>query len=179
MAKAKSSSSKKKASSSQGKTSTATSAPPKEILRNKRALRDYHVEEKYEAGLVLKGTEVKSLRNGKANFVDSYAEIKHGEAWLYGLDIQPYEHASHENHEPRARRKLLLHQREIEELADHANRKGNTLVALKLYWKNGKVKAEIAAARGKAAPDKREDLKAKVAKRETDRAMANFNRGRG
>lgn len=140
-------------------------------------MRDFHVIESYEAGIVLKGCEVKSLRAGKANFVDCYARVENGEAWLYGLDIQPYTHAGHDRPDPRAKRKLLLHQREINELHRHVTQKGNTLVALKLYWKNGKAKINLAAAKGKGAPDKRQDLKAKTDKREAQRAMAEYNRG--
>lgn len=149
-----------------------------EAIRNRKAYHEYHILEKYVAGLVLKGTEVKSLRMGRANFVDAYARIEKGEAWLYGLDIQPYPHASHTQHEPRAARKLLLHRREIDEMHEHATTKGNTLVALSLFWEKGRAKVEIGAARGKHVADKRHTLKAKAEKRESDREMANFNRRR-
>ncbi len=158
------------------KAQSQTKSKTPETLKNRRALRDFHVIETFEAGIVLKGSEVKSLRAGKANFVDSYARVEKDEVWLYGFDIQPYEHASHEKHDPRAKRKLLLHRREINELHRHVTQKGNTLVALKVYWKNGKAKIALAAAKGKAAPDKRQDLKAKAEKRESDRAMAAYNR---
>ena len=151
-------------------------SPPSEIIRNRKAYHEYHILEKYVAGLVLKGTEVKSLRMGRANFVDTYARVEKGEAWLYGLDIQPYIHASHTQHEPRAPRKMLLHRREIEELHAHASTKGNTLVALRLFWEKGRAKVEIGAAKGKLQADKRQTLKAKAEKRESDREMANFNR---
>lgn len=147
-----------------------------DIIRNRKAYHDYHILEKYVAGLVLKGTEVKSLRMGRANFVDTYARVEKGEAWLYGLDIQPYPHASHTQHEPRAPRKLLLHAKEIAELHAHASTKGNTLVALALFWDKGRCKVEIGAAKGKHVADKRHALKAKAEKRESDREMANFNK---
>lgn len=150
-----------------------------EIIKNRKAYHEYHILEKYVAGLVLKGTEVKSLRMGRANFVDTFARVEKGEAWLHGLDIQPYVHASHTQHEPRAPRKLLLHRKEIEEMHEHTATKGNTLIALRMFWDKGRAKVEIGAARGKVQADKRQALKAKTDKRESDREMASFNRKRG
>jgi len=150
-----------------------------DTVTNRKALRDYHIVERYEAGLVLKGTEVKSIRAGRANLADAYARIEKGEAMLYGVDIQPYEKASHENHAAKRPRKLLLHRAEIDKLFGLTSIKGYTLPALKLYFKNGRVKVELGVGKGKHAADKRQDLKAKTVKREMQREMSRFNQKGG
>jgi len=114
-----------------------------ESITNRKALRDYHILERYEAGIELKGSEVKSIRAGKANISDAFARIENGEAFLYNADIQPYERASHEIPEAKRVRKLLLHRQEIDKLYGETQVKGRALVVLKLYWKNGKLKAEL------------------------------------
>lgn len=147
-----------------------------EIASNRKALRDYHILETIEAGIELKGTEVKSLRAGKAQLRSSYARLDRGEVYLYDCDIQPYERASHEQHEPKRPRKLLLHRQEIDRLAGEVEAAGRTLVALKLYWKNGRVKVALGLGKGKVDADKRADLKKRVQDRETDRLLASIQR---
>src|SRR6186997_1896696 len=120
-----------------------------ESIINRKALRDYHIVDRYEAGIELKGSEVKSIRAGKANINDAFARIENGEAFLYNADIQPYERASHEIPAAKRVRKLLLHRAEIDKLYGLTHVAGRALVILKLYWKNGKLKAEIAVAQGK------------------------------
>ncbi len=149
-----------------------------DISVNRKALRDYHILDRFEAGISLKGTEVKSIRAGLANVGAAFARIENGEAWLYDLDIQPYEKASHEQHVPKRRRKLLLHRREIDKLFGKVQIAGHSLVALRLYWKQARVKVELGVGKGKLAHDKREDIKTKAAKRESDRAMSDFNKRR-
>ena len=149
---------------------------PAESVINRKALRDFHILERYEAGIELKGSEVKSVRAGKANISDAFARIEKGEAFLYNADIQPYERASHEVPPAKRVRKLLLHRQEIDKLYGEANVAGRALVVLKLYWKNGKLKAELGVATGKAARDKRADLKKRATDRETEREVARFNR---
>jgi SsrA-binding protein len=151
---------------------------PESIL-NRKALRDFHILERFEAGLALKGSEVKSIRAGKANISDAFARIENGEAFLYNADIQPYEKASHEIPPAKRTRKLLLHRHEIDKLYGEAQIKGRALVVLKLYWKSGKLKAEIGVAQGKVARDKRMDLKKRAVDRETQREVARFNRKHG
>jgi SsrA-binding protein len=138
------------------------------IASNKKAFHDYFVLQKAEAGVALTGTEVKSLRDGKANIKDSYVIIKNGEAFLFNAHISPYSHGNLQNHEPERNRKLLLHRREIEKLNEQVVEKGLTVVPLRLYFKGGKVKVEIAVVRGKKLYDKRETEK----KRELDREAA-------
>lgn len=138
------------------------------IAQNKKAFHDYHIEERFEAGIVLVGTEVKSLRNGKANFRDSFVLIRDGEAWLNNLHISPYDFGNRANHDPDRVRKLLLHRREIDRLNGRVREQGYTLIPLRLYFRNGMVKVEIGLARGKKQYDKREDIK----KRETKRELA-------
>jgi SsrA-binding protein len=138
------------------------------IASNKKALHDYHILQKLEAGLALTGTEVKSLREGKANLKDSYVAIKGQEAFLLSAHISPYTHGNIQNHDPERERKLLLHRREIEKLRAQIQEKGLTVVPLRLYFKGGKVKAEIAVARGKKLFDKRETER----RREADRDAA-------
>lgn len=138
----------------------------KVICTNKRALRDYEIEERYEAGIALKGTEVKSLREGKADLKDSYAVVKDGEVFLLNAHISPYTHGNRFNLEPDRTRKLLLHKREIKKLIGKTQQKGYSLIPLKLYFKGGKAKVELALARGRKVIDKREELKRKTIERE-------------
>jgi SsrA-binding protein len=143
----------------------------KVVARNRRARHDYDLLEKVEAGLVLTGTEVKSLRNGKANIEEAYADIDRGEVWLLGCDIPEYVQANRMNHQPKRPRKLLLHRREINKLGIKSAQKGLTLVPLSLYFKKGIAKVELAIARGRKTFDKREALKQQDAQRDIDRAM--------
>ena len=147
----------------------------KVVARNRRARHDYDLLESIEAGIVLTGTEVKSLRNGKASLEESYAGLDNGEVWLYGCDIPEYLQANRMNHKPKRPRKLLLHRREIAGLVAKSSEKGLTLVPLKLYFKDGMAKVEICVARGRKTYDKREAIKKQDAKRDIDRAV----RGRG
>jgi SsrA-binding protein len=141
------------------------------IAVNRRARYDYFIEEQYEAGLVLTGSEVKSLREGKANLGDSYARIANGEAFLVNAHINPYAAANRLNHEPTRTRKLLLHKQEIRRLTGKVQERGLTLIPLRLYFKDGRVKVELAVARGKKRYDKRETLRKKVARREVERSL--------
>src|SRR6202023_2028908 len=149
-----------------------------EIASNRRAFHNYQILEKIEAGIALQGTEVKSIRAGVANPNNAFARVENNEVYLYDADIQPYARASHTQHEPKRRRKLLLHKSEIAKLFSASAVQGQALVALRLYWKNSRVKVEIGIGRGKSTIDKRHDLKEKAIKRETDRTMAAFNRRR-
>jgi len=141
------------------------------ICRNKRALHQFHVFETLECGLVLTGTEVKSLREGSSSLDDAYAKIDNGEVWLIGSDIPEYAMGNRLNHKPKRPRKLLLHKREIAKFAGKASERGYTLVPLRLYFKNGRAKVELAVARGKKIHDKRQDQKTAEAKREIGRAL--------
>ena len=141
------------------------------ICRNRRATHDYDVLDRIECGLVLVGTEVKSLRAGYGNLEDAYARIDDGEVWLIGAEIPEYEDGNRLNHKPKRPRKLLLHRREIAKFAGKADEKGLTLVPLRMYFKDGRAKVELAVAKGKQAHDKRESMKKADAKREIDRAM--------
>ncbi|HWR37907.1 MAG TPA: SsrA-binding protein SmpB [Patescibacteria group bacterium] len=141
------------------------------VSENRKARHDYFIHESYETGLVLTGTEVKSLRAGKANLKDSYARIQDGELMLYQMHISPYDQGNRFNHEPLRVRKLLMHRVEINKLIGKTREKGFTLVPLKLYFTRGKVKLELGLATGKHTYDKRQDLAAKDAKREVDRAL--------
>jgi SsrA-binding protein len=143
----------------------------KPICRNKRALHEYAVFDTLECGVVLTGTEVKSLREGTANLEDAYAKIEDGEVWLIGSDIPEYTMGNRMNHKPKRRRKLLLHRREIAKFAGKASQRGFTLVPLRMYFKQGRAKVEIAVARGKQQHDKREDEKTAEAKRDIRREM--------
>jgi SsrA-binding protein len=147
------------------------------IAQNKKARHDYHIDETYEAGLALLGTEVKSLRAGRASLVDAYGRIKDGEVWLEGVHIPEYDQGSWTNHEPRRSRKLLLHRAEIAKLIGKTKESGLTLVPLSLYFKDGKAKVEIALARGKKAYDKRQTLAARDAAREIERAAGRRAKG--
>jgi SsrA-binding protein len=143
----------------------------KVIARNRRATHDYHIEDVVEAGLVLTGTEVKSLRAGRASLADSFGQVSDSEIWLHGLHIPQYVHGTWTNHEPRRVRKLLLHRKEIDQLSRTTAERGLTLIPLSLYFKDGKVKVELALARGKRTYDKRHALAARDAAREVDRAL--------
>jgi SsrA-binding protein len=142
------------------------------VARNPKATHDYHVLETWEAGLVLTGTEVKSLRNGKASIKEAYARVHNGEVWLEGMNITPYEQGNRYNHDPVRTRKLLLHRKEIERMVGAVEQRGLTLVPLELYFKHGRAKLALALGKGKKQHDKREDLKRKIAERETARAMS-------
>jgi SsrA-binding protein len=142
------------------------------IARNKRASHDYHILETWEAGLVLTGSEVKSLRNGRANIGDAYANLRDGEVYLINLHISPYEQASYFNHEPTRTRKLLLHKKEIRKMIGAVERQGLTLIPLELYFKKGKAKVALALGKGKKLHDKRADLRKKDDEREMARARS-------
>ncbi|MCS6863815.1 MAG: SsrA-binding protein SmpB [Gemmataceae bacterium] len=142
------------------------------ICRNRRAFHDYEILDTLECGIVLVGTEVKSLRDGYASLEDAYARIDDGEVWLIGAEIPEYSFGNRLNHKPKRPRKLLLHRQEIAKFAGKASERGLTLVPLRMYFKGGKAKVELAVARGKQAHDKRESLKKADARREMDRAMA-------
>ncbi len=149
----------------------------KVIATNRRAWHDYHIEDRLEAGLVLGGTEVKSLRAGRASLVDCYVSVSKGEAFIYNLQISPYEQGNRYNMPEKRPRKLLLHKSEIEKIVGQITRKGYTVAGLKLYFKGSRVKLELGMARGKKDYDKREDMKARDSKRELDRVMKSSRRG--
>lgn len=146
-------------------------AGEKTVCTNKKARFDYEIDEKYEAGMVLTGTEVKSLRNGKANLKDGYARVIKGEVFLIGCHISPYEMGTHSNHDPERRRKLLLHKQEIKRLTGKTVERGLTLVPLRIYFRNGKAKIELGLGRGKKSYDKRETMRQRTADREMERAI--------
>lgn len=141
----------------------------KNISVNRKARHEYIFLQTFEAGIVLQGTEVKSLREGKTNFVDSYATIIRNEVWLIGMHINPYKHGNINNHEPVRDRKLLLNRGEIKKLIGKINEKGLTLIPYRLYFKNGKVKVELALAKGKKIYDKRESIKKRDIQRDQER----------
>ncbi|MDD4518821.1 MAG: SsrA-binding protein SmpB [Limnochordia bacterium] len=143
----------------------------KVISENRKARHDYHIEETFEAGIVLTGTEVKSLRLGRANLKDSYAGVETGEVFLYNCHISTYDQGNRFNHEPKRKRKLLLHKREINRLIGQTKQKGYTLVPLRLYFSRGLVKVELALAKGKRSFDKREDIAKRDAQRQIARAL--------
>jgi SsrA-binding protein len=143
----------------------------KVVTTNRRARHDHEILETFEAGLVLLGSEVKSLRDGRANLKDSYAVVRDGELWLVAAHISPYSFARGGGHDPERDRKLLLHRREIERLASKLAEKGLTLIPLRIYFKDGKAKVELGLARGKRLYDKRQALKAKEQRREMERAL--------
>ena len=149
-----------------------------EILSNPKARRDYHIIETFEAGIVLKGTEVKSLRAGKGQISDSFARVEKGEVLLYNAHIDEYSHGNLQNHAPKSVRKLLLKRPEIRKLQELSNVKGNALVPLSFYWKNGMVKVALAAGKGKAHADKREDIKRRESDREIKRAITSRFKGK-
>ena len=150
-------------------------AGEKVIATNRKAFHNFTILETYEAGLALRGTEVKSLRESQVNFKDCYAAIDNEEAWLIGCHISPYHHGSDANHDPERRRKLLLHRREITRLVGKVAERGLTLVPLRLYFKNGRAKLELGLARGKKLHDKRQTIRERDARRELAREV----RGRG
>ena len=143
------------------------------VANNKKAYHDYFIEEKYEAGIELFGTEVKSIRQGKCSIKEAYVNIDNGEAFVEGMNISPYEKGNIFNREPLRKRRLLLHKREIMKLAGQVQAKGYTLMPLQVYFKNGRGKIEVGLARGKKLYDKRDDLKKKALKRETERDFRN------
>ncbi len=143
----------------------------KTVVTNRRARREYFIEDTYEAGLVLTGSEIKSIRAGRANLQDSYVTIREGEAWLVNSHVAPYRQANVQNHEPKRDRKLLLHRRQIDRLVGQVQAKGYTIVPLRLYLKNNRAKVEIALARGKKLYDKRDDLAKRQAERDIERAL--------
>ncbi|MGI6492330.1 MAG: SsrA-binding protein SmpB [Pelotomaculum sp.] len=143
----------------------------KTVTENRKARHEYHIMETFEAGIALSGTEVKSLRAGKANLQDSFARVDKGELMLYNMHISPYEQGNQFNHEPKRPRRLLMHKREIMRLLGKTREKGLALIPLKVYFRNGWAKVELALARGKKLYDRREDMAAKDARREMDRAM--------
>lgn len=145
----------------------------KTIATNRKAFHDYFIEEKFEAGLVLVGTEIKSIRKGSVQFKDAYIEIRGNEAFIIGMHIAPYEFGNQFNHDETRDRKLLLHKLEIKKLNKSVQQKGYTVVPLAIYLKDGKAKMEVALAKGKANYDKRQSLKEKDAKREIEKAMKN------
>jgi SsrA-binding protein len=146
------------------------------ITRNRRAFHEYEIVDTIEAGIALVGTEVKSLRDGHANLEDAYAKLEDGEVWLVGSEIPEYAMGNRLNHKPKRTRKLLMHRSEIEKFAGKASQRGFTLVPLRLYFKQGRAKVEIAVAKGKQSHDKREALKKSDADREMKRAIANRRR---
>ena len=147
-----------------------------EIVTNRKARHNFQILESFEAGIALKGTEVKSIRAGLANMTSAFARLEKGELFLHGLDIQPYLRASHEQHEAKRPRRILVHRAELHKLREQVELQGCALPALKLYWKNRNVKVQIGVAKGKKTPDKRQDLKRQVAEREAARTAAAFNR---
>jgi SsrA-binding protein len=147
------------------------------IATNRRARHDYEILETVEAGLVLRGTEVKSLRDGLVNFKDSYASVRNGEGWLLGCHINPYSHGTDANHDPERDRKLLLHKKEIARLSGKISERGLTLVPLRLYFKGGRAKVELGLARGRKLHDKRSALREREVRREMDKAARGARRG--
>lgn len=146
------------------------------VARNPKATYDYFILESYEAGIMLRGTEVKSLRAGKASIKEAYASVRNGEVWLEGMHITPYEQGNRWNHEPVRARKLLLHRHEIAQLIGSVEQGGRTLVPLELYFSRGKAKVTLALAKGKQAHDRREDIKRRIADREMARALSHKGR---
>ena len=149
----------------------------KVIATNRKARHDYIIEDSYEAGLVLTGSEIKSIRAGQVNLRDGYAAIREGEVWLLNVHITPYKQASYQNHEPRRERKLLLHRREINRLTGKLQEKGLTLVPLRIYLKNSRAKVELGLARGKKSYDKRQTLREKSDRRQIERALGRRQKG--
>ena len=143
----------------------------KQLAQNKKAYHDFFIEETFEAGIVLQGTEIKSIRKGKANLKDAFAKIERGEVYLHNMHVSPYEQGNRYNHDPLRTRKLLLHRKEINKLIGETKEVGYTIVPLKLYLKNGYCKVLIGLGKGKKQYDKREDLKKKEAKRDIERAF--------
>ena len=151
-------------------------AADKEILTNRQAFHEYHILERFEAGAVLVGTEVKSIMAGRIQLKDSYVALKEGEVWLMNAHISPYSHGNRQNHDPLRTRKLLLHRKEIEKLERETTQKGMTLVVTAIYWKNGRIKFEIGVAKGKKLYDKREAEMRKTVDRETRQQLKERDR---
>ncbi len=149
------------------------------IAQNKKARHDYSIEDVYECGLVLTGTEVKSLRAGRASLIDGYAHVENGELWLSGIHIPEYTEGTWTNHAPRRQRKLLVHAQELKKLHLLLKEGGITLIPLQLYFKDGKAKIEVGVARGKKTQDKRSALQERQSKREIDREISNRQSGKG
>lgn len=149
-----------------------------DILNNPKGRRDYEILDTFEAGIVLHGTEVKALRAGRGQISDAFARVDKDEVFLHNAHIDEYSHGNIQNHQPKAVRKLLLHKSEIRKLFALSSVKGNTLIPLSFYWKNGRVKVQLAVGKGKVEYDKREDLKQREAERETKRAMMHRVKGR-
>ena len=147
------------------------SSEGKTILTNRQAFHEYHIEDKYEAGIVLQGTEVKSIMEGRIQLKESYVAVRDDEVWLFNAHVSPYKHGNINNHEPLRTRKLLLKRREIEKLQKETELKGMTLVVTKVYWNHGRIKFEIGVAKGKKLYDKRETLKQKTVEKETKRQL--------
>jgi SsrA-binding protein len=147
------------------------------VAQNRKARHDYHIHDRYEAGIVLSGTEVKSLREGRANLTDAFGTVENGEVWLRGAHIPEYSHGTWTNHSARRSRKLLLNRREIEKIARELESAGTTLVPLSLYFSDGYAKVEIALGTGKREYDKRQTIAARESRREAERALAARNRG--
>ncbi len=148
----------------------------KVLAANRAAFHEYYISDKYEAGIALKGTEVKSVIEGRVQLKDSYVAVRDGEAWLLNAHISPYSHGNRENHEPLRERKLLLHRREINQLEEQATMKGMTLVVTRVYTKNGRIKFEIGVARGKQLYDKRETEMRRTVDRETRAQLKERNK---
>ena len=144
------------------------------IAENRKARHDYFIEDEYEAGMVLKGTEVKSLRQGRANLKDSYAKVRNGEIWVHQMHISPYSFAYYDNHDPVRIRKLLLHDYEIKKLSIKLNERGYALIPLRLYFREGKVKMLLGLAKGKRQYDKRESMRQRDQKRDMDRIRKDY-----
>ncbi len=156
---------------------TEREAARENIAENRKAMHDYHLLESFEAGIALQGTEVKSIREGRVNLRDSYARVEGGEVFLYNVHISPYSARGYADHEPTRRRKLLLHKQEIRKLIGKTVEKGMTLVPVRMYFKNGRIKVAVSLAKGKQLHDKRETVRKREADRETRAAMK--SRGRG
>lgn len=148
-----------------------------DIVTNTKARRDYHILETFEAGIVLKGTEVKSLRAGKGQIRDAFARVENDEVFLHNAHIEEYSHGNLQNHQPKGVRKLLLHKTEIRKLLGLASVKGNALIPLSFYWKSGKVKVSLGVGKGKIEYDKRQDIKEREADREVKRATMRHSKG--
>ena len=154
----------------------ATSKEEKVLAANRSAFHEYHISDKFEAGIALTGTEVKSVMGGRVQLKESYVAVRDGEAWLFNAHISPYSHGNRENHEPLRTRKLLLHKREIVRLDEAAAKQGMTLVATRAYLKNGRIKIEVGVARGKKLYDKRETEMRRTVERETRAQLKERNR---
>ncbi|MFW6270039.1 MAG: SsrA-binding protein SmpB [Bacillota bacterium] len=148
------------------------------VARNKRALKDYDIEETYEAGIILKGTEIKSIREHNVNLKDSFAMVEDGEVYLYNMHISPYKHGNRENHDPERKRKLLLHKRQINSFIGATQRKGYTLIPVAVYIKDNLAKIELGLAKGKRQYDKRREIKKKTAQQEIEKAFRSRMKGR-